>query len=63
MTIFLNDAYPAYPASDVPARYVFEYFFQRSKIGQGAAAAVMMVMTMILIVLPYLYYEIRRKEI
>ena len=58
----LTNGGPGY-ASDVPARYVFEYFFQRSKIGQGAAAAVMMVMTMILIVLPYLYYEIRRKEI
>ena len=62
VVVALTNGGPGY-ASDVPARYVFEYFFQRSKIGQGAAAAVMMVMTMILIVLPYLYYEIRRKEI
>ena len=61
VVVALTNGGPGY-ASDVPARYVFEYFFQRSKIGQGAAAAVTMVMTMILIVLPYLYFEIRRKE-
>ena len=61
VVVALTNGGPGY-ASDVPARYVFEYFFERSKIGQGAAAAVMMVMTMILIVLPYLYFEIRRKE-
>jgi glucose/mannose transport system permease protein len=61
VVVALTNGGPGY-ASDVPARYVFEYFFERSKIGQGAAAAVTMVMTMILIVLPYLYFEIRRKE-
>lgn len=61
VVVALTNGGPGY-ASDVPARYVFEFFFQRGQIGQGAAAAVVMVTTMILIVLPYLYFEIRRKE-
>ena len=61
VVVALTNGGPGY-ASDVPARYVFEYFFQRGRIGQGAAGAVVMVATMIAIVLPYLYFEIRRKE-
>lgn len=49
-------------ASDVPARYVFDYFFERGKIGRGAAAAVVMVLTMIVLITPYLLREIRRKD-
>ncbi|MCY4460581.1 MAG: sugar ABC transporter permease [Albidovulum sp.] len=61
VVVALTNGGPGY-ASDVPARYVFEYFFQRGEIGQGAAGAVVMVATMIAIVLPYLYFEIRRRE-
>ena len=61
VVVALTDGGPGY-ASDVPARYVFEYFFERGRIGQGAAGAVVMVATMIAIVLPYLWFEIRRKE-
>lgn len=61
VVVALTDGGPGY-ASDVPARYVFEYFFERGRIGQGAAAAVVMVVTMIAIVLPYLYFEVRRRE-
>jgi glucose/mannose transport system permease protein len=60
VVVALTNGGPGY-ASDVPARYVFEYFFQRAKIGQGSAAAVIMVATMILVVMPYLVHEIRRK--
>jgi len=61
VVVALTNGGPGY-ASDVPARYVFEYFFTRGEIGQGAAAAVVMVLTMILIIVPYLLFEIRRKE-
>ncbi len=61
VVVALTDGGPGY-ASDVPARYVFEFFFQRGRIGQGAAAAVVMVATMIAIVLPYLVFEVRRRE-
>ncbi|WP_371169265.1 carbohydrate ABC transporter permease [Aliiroseovarius sp. 2305UL8-7] len=61
VVVALTNGGPGY-ASDVPARYVFEYFFQRGRIGQGAAGAVIMVVTMIMIIMPYLLYEVRRKE-
>ena len=48
-------------SSIVPAMYVFDYFFDRSKIAQGAAAAVIMVLTTIIIVAPYLIHEVGRK--
>ena len=61
VVVALTNGGPGY-ASDVPARYVFEFFFERGRIGQGAAGAVIMVATMIVIILPYLVFEIRRKE-
>ena len=60
VVVALTDGGPGY-ASDVPARYVFEYFFERGRIGQGAAGAVVMVATMIAIIAPYLWFEVRRK--
>lgn len=61
VVVALTKGGPGY-ASDVPARYVYDYFFERGKIGQGSAGAVIMVATMIMIILPYLIYEVRRKE-
>ena len=61
VVVALTNGGPGF-ASDVPARYVFEFFFQRAEIGRGAAGAVIMVATMILIILPYLIYELRRKH-
>jgi len=61
VVVALTNGGPGF-ASDVPARYVVNYFFERGRIGQGAAAAVMMVATMIVIVAPYLIFEVRRKS-
>ena len=61
VVVALTNGGPGF-ASDVPARYVFEFFFQRAEIGRGAAGAVIMVATMILIIMPYLTYELRRKH-
>jgi len=60
MVVALTKGGPGY-ASTVPAQYVFDYFFTRSKIGQGAAGAVIMVITMLAIIVPYLIFEIKRK--
>lgn len=60
MVVALTKGGPGY-ASTVPAQYVFDYFFTRSKIGQGAAGAVIMVVTMLAIIIPYLIFEIKRK--
>ena len=61
VVVALTNGGPGY-ASDVPARYVFEYFFTRGQIGQGAAGAVVMVLTMIIIIVPYLVFEINRSK-
>lgn len=61
VVVALTNGGPGF-ASDVPARYVFEYFFQRAEIGIGAAGAVVMVATMIAIIMPYLIFELRRKH-
>lgn len=61
VVVALTNGGPGF-ASDVPARYVFEYFFQRAEIGRGAAGAVVMVATMIAIIMPYLIFELRRKH-
>ncbi len=49
-------------ASDVPAKFIYDYFFARSNIARGAAAAVCTVMTVLLIILPYLYLELRKQK-
>ncbi len=61
VVVALTNGGPGF-ASDVPARYVFDFFFTRGEIGRGAAGAVVMVATMIGIILPYLIFELRRKE-
>ena len=48
-------------SSKVPAMYVYDYFFDRSRIGQGAAAAIVMVTSVLVVVAPYLVYETTRK--
>ena len=49
-------------SSDVPAKYIYDYFFSRSNIARGAAAAVCTVLTVLLIISPYLYFELRKKN-
>ena len=49
-------------SSDVPAKYIYDYFFARSNIARGAAAAVCTVITVLLIITPYLYFELRKKS-
>lgn len=49
-------------STTVPAMYVYDFFFDRSKIGQGAAAAIVMVTSALLFVTPYLIHETLRKQ-
>ena len=61
LVVALTSGGPGF-ASDVPAKFIYDYFFARSNIARGAAAAVCTVMTVLLIILPYLYYELRKKQ-
>jgi glucose/mannose transport system permease protein len=44
-------------ASDVPAKYVYDYMFFAQNLGQGFAASTMMLLTVAIIVVPWAYLE------
>ncbi|MGV1768853.1 carbohydrate ABC transporter permease [Agrobacterium vitis] len=44
-------------ASEVPAKYVYDYMFQAQNLGQGFAASTMMLLTVAIIVIPWAYLE------
>ena len=49
---------PGY-ASDVPATFMYAFSFTRGQIGLGAASAMMMLATVVAVMVPYLYSELR----
>jgi glucose/mannose transport system permease protein len=44
-------------ASEVPATYVYSYMFTAGNIGQGLAASTMMLVTVLIIIVPWAYLE------
>lgn len=46
-------------ATDVPAIFMYQFSFQRGQLGMGAASAIIMLMTVLAILVPYLYSELR----
>jgi glucose/mannose transport system permease protein len=48
-------------ASMLPANFMYEMTFRRNQLGVGAASAVMMLITVFAIIVPYFYSELRRK--
>lgn len=44
-------------ASEVPAKYVYDYMFQAQNLGQGFAASSMMLLTVAIIIIPWAYLE------
>ena len=57
--IALTGGGPGY-ATDMPATFMYSFAFQRSELGVAAASAIMMLMTVVAIIVPYLYSELRR---
>ncbi|HEX2581295.1 MAG TPA: sugar ABC transporter permease [Dongiaceae bacterium] len=49
---------PGY-ASTLPANFMFQMTFGQSELGMGAASAMMMLFTVMAIIVPYLYSELR----
>ncbi len=58
LVIALTGGGPGF-ATDVPATFMYTYSFTRGQIGLGSAASMMMLMTVIAIIVPYLYSELR----
>ncbi|MDZ4135639.1 MAG: sugar ABC transporter permease, partial [Paracoccaceae bacterium] len=58
LVMALTGGGPGY-ATDMPATFMYAFAFQRSELGVAAASAVMMLVTIIAIIVPYLYSELR----
>lgn len=61
LVVALTDGGPGF-ASEVPAKYVYDHMFARANVGQGLAAASMMLLTVVIIVIPWAYLEFGRKK-
>uniref|UniRef100_UPI0040486770 carbohydrate ABC transporter permease n=1 Tax=Yoonia sp. TaxID=2212373 RepID=UPI0040486770 len=46
-------------ASQVPAMYVYDYMFKAQNLGQGFAASTMMLLSVVIILIPYVYLQFR----
>ena len=49
-------------ATEVPATFMYSYTFTRNQMGIGASSAVIMLMTIAAIMVPYLYAELRPRR-
>ena len=49
-------------ASEVPAKYVFDFMFQAQNLGRGFAASTMMLLTVAIIIIPWAYLEFGGKK-
>jgi glucose/mannose transport system permease protein len=49
-------------ATEMPSTFMFSATFRRNQMGVGAASAIMMLMTVAAIIIPYLYSELRQNR-
>jgi glucose/mannose transport system permease protein len=61
LVIALTQGGPGF-ASDVPAKYVYDYMFGRANLGQGLAASTVMLLTVVIILIPWMYLEFGAKK-
>jgi glucose/mannose transport system permease protein len=61
LVIALTGGGPGY-ATDLPATYMYTMAFSRGDIGQAASSAMVMMVVVFTIVVPYLYSELRAKD-
>jgi glucose/mannose transport system permease protein len=56
LVVALTDGGPGI-SSEVPAKYVYNYMFGAGNIAQGLAASTMMLLTVVIIIIPWAYLE------
>jgi glucose/mannose transport system permease protein len=56
LVVAMTDGGPGI-ASEVPAKYVYNYMFGAGNIGQALAASTMMLLTVLIIIIPWIYLE------
>jgi glucose/mannose transport system permease protein len=61
LVVALTGGGPGY-ATDLPATFMYAMAFQRSQLGLAAASAVIMLTTVMAIIVPYLYSELRQRK-
>lgn len=61
LVVALTGGGPGY-ATDLPATFMYAMAFQRSQLGTAAASAVIMLITVTAIIVPYLYSELGRRR-
>ena len=61
LVIALTDGGPG-NATALPATFMYSYAFERNQMGIAASSAVIMLMTIAAIMVPYLYAELREKQ-
>ncbi len=49
-------------ASEVPAKYVYDYMFRGQNLGQGFAASTMMMLCVVIVLIPWAYLEFGGKK-
>jgi glucose/mannose transport system permease protein len=49
-------------ASEVPAKYVFDYMFGAQNLAQGFAASTMMLVSVLIVLIPFAYLEYGRRK-
>jgi len=49
-------------ATELPAKYVYDYMFGRANLGQALAASTIMLSTVLIILIPWAYLEFRAKQ-
>ena len=61
LVVALTDGGPGC-STELPAIFMYAFTFTRNQMAMGAASAVMMLMTVAAIIVPYLYSELRQRE-
>ena len=49
-------------SSEVPAKYVYDYMFSAQNLGQGFAASTMMLVSVLIVLIPFTYLEYGRRK-
>jgi glucose/mannose transport system permease protein len=58
LVVALTGGGPGY-ATELPSTFMYAHTFTRNQLGMGAASAVMMLLTVAAVMVPYLYSEMR----
>lgn len=62
LVVAMTSGGPGGNASQVPAMYVYDYMFEAQNLGQGFAASTMMLLSVLIVLIPWAYLEFGGKK-